>query len=318
MLFSIGGSSGLTWTDLLEVTRTAEDCGYYGFYPSDHLMQITAGRGSAARLDAPTMLACLAGYTTRLRLGTLVLGVMFRHPVIVARIFNTIDQATGGRVDLGIGAANQPEEHRLHGMYFPPLKERLARLDEALAIITGLWTQERTTFEGQYYQVYDVQFEPKPVHKPHPPIIIGGASARMVRIAARYADDWNIHGSPGEIADHIEQMKEVCKETGRDFNTIRVSTQVPFQMMDSKAEYEALLERQMQAANSPDFKLSPRYSTPEEQIRESLLAGDAEMLKEGIRKRQEVGLQHINFQTPRPFNRVMVERFAKEVMPAFA
>lgn len=317
MIFSIGGSSGLTWADLLEVTRTAEECGYYGFYPSDHLMQVSA-RGAPERLDAPTMLACLSGHTTKLRLGTLVLGVLFRSPVVVAKIFNTIDQASGGRVDLGIGAANQPEEHRLHGFEFPGLKERLGRLEEALAIITGLWTQERTTFEGEYYQVHDVQFEPKPIQKPHPPIIIGGASRRMVRIAARYAQDWNIHGAPRDLVDHIDQMKAVCQETGRDFSTLRVSTQTPFVLTKSKEEYEALVAQQLRAASGPNFRLSPHYANAEEQVRDSLLAGDAEMLKEGVRRLQAAGISHINFVTPRPFNRAMVEEFSRDVMPAFA
>src|SRR5580704_11602803 len=133
MIFSVGGSSGLTWNGLLEVVQTAEELGYFGSYPSDHLMQIAAGRGtSGARLDAPTMLACLAGYTTKIRLGTLVLGVLFRNPVIVAKMFNTIDQATNGRAELGIGATYSPDEHKLHGFPYPGFKERLARLEEAL------------------------------------------------------------------------------------------------------------------------------------------------------------------------------------------
>jgi alkanesulfonate monooxygenase SsuD/methylene tetrahydromethanopterin reductase-like flavin-dependent oxidoreductase (luciferase family) len=314
MLFSIGGSSGLMWKDVLEVVHTAEDCGYYGFYPSDHLMQVTA-RGAPQRLDAPTMLACLAGHTNRLRLGTLVLAVTFRHPVVVARIFNTLDQASDGRADLGIGAANQVEEHRVYGLAFPGLKERLARLEEALEIITSLWTQERTTFKGSYYEVDDAGFEPKPVHKPHPPIIIGGASPTMMRIAARFADDWNVHGAPRDLAARAAQMQTVCKEHGRDFSTIRLSTQVSFVLTDSKSEHEALVERDLKA---PNFHLSPNYTSPEEQVRDSLLAGDPEMLKEGIRRYQAAGVQHMNFVTPRPFNREMVERFSKEVMPAFA
>jgi alkanesulfonate monooxygenase SsuD/methylene tetrahydromethanopterin reductase-like flavin-dependent oxidoreductase (luciferase family) len=314
MLFSIGGSSGLMWKDVLEVVHTAEECGYYGFYPSDHLMQVTA-RGAPQRLDAPTMLACLAGHTSKLRLGTLVLAVTFRHPVVVARIFNTIDQATDGRVDLGIGAANQPEEHRVYGLAFPGLKERLGRLEEALEIITGLWTQERLTFQGKYYQVDDAGFEPKPVHKPHPPIIIGGASPTMMRIAARFADDWNVHGSPRDLAARLEQMKAVCREQGRDVSTLRFSTQVSFVLTDSKAEYESLCERELK---NPNFHLSPHYASPEEQVRDTLLAGDAEMLKEGIRRYEQAGIRHMNFVTPRPFNRAMVERFSKQVAPTFA
>jgi alkanesulfonate monooxygenase SsuD/methylene tetrahydromethanopterin reductase-like flavin-dependent oxidoreductase (luciferase family) len=319
MIFSIGGSSGLTWENLLEVVHTAEDCGYYGFYPSDHLMQIAAARGtSGARLDAPTMIACLVGHTTRLRLGTLVLGVLFRNPVIVAKMFNTIDQASNGRVEMGIGATYSPDEHKLHGFPYPGFKERLGRLEEALEVIIALWTQERATFEGKYYQVHGVEFEPKPVQKPYPPIIIGGASEGTLRIAARFADDWDILGPPREVEAHIAKMKAICAESGRDFSKLRVSHQMQLFLTDSKDEYDGVLARQMQAASAPNFRLSPLYSSPEEQIKDSLLAGDVEVVKEGVAKWQALGVSHLNFQTPRPFNRTMMERFASEVMPAFA
>jgi alkanesulfonate monooxygenase SsuD/methylene tetrahydromethanopterin reductase-like flavin-dependent oxidoreductase (luciferase family) len=319
MIFSIGGSSGLTWQNLLEVVHTAEDCGYFGFYPSDHLMQIAVGRGtSGARLDAPTMIACLSGHTTRLRLGTLVLGVLFRNPVIVAKMFNTIDQATDGRVEMGIGATYSPDEHKLHGFPYPGFKERIARLEEALEVIVALWTQERATFEGRYYQVRGVEFEPKPVQKPYPPIIIGGASDATLRIAARFADDWDILGPPREVAARIAKMKEICTETGRDFSTMRVSHQMQLFLTESKSDYGAILDRQLQAAAGPNFHLSPHYGSAEEQVKDSLLAGDVDMVKEGVRKWQALGVSHLNFQTPRPFNRRMLERFASEVMPDFA
>jgi alkanesulfonate monooxygenase SsuD/methylene tetrahydromethanopterin reductase-like flavin-dependent oxidoreductase (luciferase family) len=319
VLFSIGGSSGLTWPALLEVVQTAEECGYFGFYPSDHLMQIAAGRGpSGARLDSVTMIACLAGYTTKLRLGTLVLGVLFRHPVIVAKMFNTIDQATNGRAELGIGATYSPDEHTLHGFAYPDFKERLGRLEEALEVIIALWTQQRATFNGKYYSLGGVEFEPKPVQKPYPPIIIGGKSKGTLRIAARFADDWDILGPPRDVEASIAQMKAICAERGRDFAKLRVSHQMQLFLTDSKADYEAIVDRQVQAASGPHFPLSTRYASPEEQVRDSLLGGDVEMVKEGVRKWKALGVTHLNFMTPRPFNRPMLERFAKEVMPEFA
>jgi len=319
MIFSIGGSSGLTWTGLLEVVQTAEELGYFGFYPSDHLMQIAAGRGtSGARLDAPTMLACLAGYTSKIRLGTLVLGVLFRNPVIVAKMFNTIDQATDGRVELGIGATYSPEEHQLHGFDYPGFKERLGRLEEALEVIIALWTQDRATFEGKYYSVHGVEFEPKPVQTPYPPIIIGGKSPGTLRIAARFADDWDILGPPREVEASIAQMKTVCAQQGRDFGTLRVSHQMQLYLTNSKAESDAIMERQLQMASGPHFPQSSKYASAEEQVRDSLLIGDLDMVREGVRKWQALGVTHLNFMTPRPFNRPMLDRFAKDVMPAFA
>lgn len=319
MIFSIGGSSGVTWKDLLEVTHAAEELGFYGFYPSDHLMQVQQRGPSAARLDAPTMLACLAGHTRTLRLGPLVLGNLFRHPVITAKMFSTIDHATDGRVELGIGASWSPEEHRAHGFPYPPFKERLGRLQESLAIITGLWTQDRTTVEGRYYQVHDVPFEPKPVQKPYPPIIVGGSSPGTLRIAATYANEWNILGAPRLVAQDIERMRGVCKEMGRDFGSIRVSHQMALLMTDRKDEAERFVKQHMDAAAaSPNFKASPLYASAEEQVRDNILAGDAPEVIEGVRRWQEMGVSHLNFLTPRPFNRSILERFSAEVMPAFA
>ena len=175
VLFSVGGSSGLEWNDFLHICQTCDELGFHGFYPSDHLMQINPGRGpTPARLEGLTVMAAMAGHTKNLRLGMLVVNNNFRHPVITAKMVNTIDHASGGRAELGIGSGNVKHEFDVHGMPFPPFKERADRLDEALSVIRAIWTEEPASFQGTYYSLNEAPQMPKPVQQPHPPIIVGG------------------------------------------------------------------------------------------------------------------------------------------------
>jgi alkanesulfonate monooxygenase SsuD/methylene tetrahydromethanopterin reductase-like flavin-dependent oxidoreductase (luciferase family) len=239
--------------------------------------------------------------------------------VITAKMFSTIDHATGGRAELGIGASWAKHEHLAHGFPYPPLKERLARLEESLGVITALWTQENATFEGKYYQLRGVPSDPKPVQKPYPPIIIGGSNEGTLRIAARYANEWNVQGARLKAAEDIERMKAVCAESGRAYSELRVSHQMTMLITDKKDEAEAFVQRQIAgAANNPDFRESPLYPNVEAQVRDNVLAGDADTIKQGVRRWQDLGVTHLNFMTPRPFDRSILERFSREVMPAFA
>ncbi len=183
MRFSLAGIAGLTWSQLAEAATTAEALGFYGFYASDHLL--TPGPGpttitpsSSEHLDALTAVAALAGHTRSLRLGTMVVGNLFRHPVILAKVISTIDHASGGRVELGIGANWRRAECDIYGFPFPPLQERLGRLENTLQIITSLWGRERTTVEGGYHELSDAPFLPKPLQQPWPPIIMAARTTR--------------------------------------------------------------------------------------------------------------------------------------------
>ena len=325
MDFSIGGSSSLSWEDTLDVARTAEELGFSGFYPSDHLMagggRVVAERGpSQDRMDAPTVLAALVGYTKTLRLGALVLCNVFRHPAILAKTFAVIDQASGGRAVLGIGAGNSEGEAVRHGYPWPSAKERLAQLNEALQVIRSLWTQDETDFHGTYYHLDKVPCDPKPVQKPHIPILLGGRSTALMRMVANYGDEWNMHGGPMEIAERMEKMKGVCEKAGRDPSTIRVSVQTNMVLTGTKEEAEQAIQRRLSAmADRPGASVGPVYESFEEQVRDQAMVGDAEQLKERVQAYLDVGVTHLDFQTPRPFqaNKGMLEKFAATVMPAF-
>lgn len=168
---------GASYATLRRVATTAEALGFDAFFRSDHLMKMGPGDGLPGPTDSWATLAGLAAETSSIRLGTLVTAATFRLPGPLAIAVAQVDDMSGGRVELGIGTGWYEAEHRAYGVPFPPLKERFDRLEEQLAIITGLWETplgEKFSFDGTYYQVADSPALPKPVQRPRPPVIIGG------------------------------------------------------------------------------------------------------------------------------------------------
>lgn len=172
-----------------------------------------------------TMLSYLAALTSRIRLGVLVTGNTHRHPAVLANMAATLDVASGGRLEIGLGAGWSEQEHHAYGIQLPPWQERFDRLEEACVVIDSLLTQERTTFEGHHYRLDDAMCEPKPLQKPRPPLVIGGkGEKRTLRIAAQWADQWNFpNGEPDELRHKIEVLHAHCADLGRDPAEIEVS-----------------------------------------------------------------------------------------------
>jgi alkanesulfonate monooxygenase SsuD/methylene tetrahydromethanopterin reductase-like flavin-dependent oxidoreductase (luciferase family) len=319
-LFSVGGSSGLVWGDFLNICQACDEIGYHGFYPSDHLMRIQEGHGpSDQRLEGLTVMAAMSGHTKNLRLGMLVLNNNLRHPVITAKMINTIDHASGGRAELGIGSGNIPREHAVHGITYPKFGERLDRLDEALSVIRALWTEEPATFHGKYYSIDEAPMMPKPVQQPHPPIIVGGLGERSMRVAAKHATDYNQITSLEEVRANIVKFQAICAETGRDPAELRYSVQLQLHLSDDKADVDAYIERLTAIyLDGASHSLSEKYPDLESQVRDSVLWGSIEDVKEQVGRWTGAGVTHFILTTPRPFDRSMMERFASAVMPAFA
>lgn len=219
---------GASYDDLLAVARTAEELGFDGFFRSDHYLRMGDGDPGPGPTDAWVTLAGLARETSRVRLGTLVTAGTFRLPGPLAITVAQVDAMSSGRVELGIGAGWFDDEHRAHGIPFPSTRERFDRLDEQLAIITGMWTTpvgERFSFRGRYYELADSPALPKPVQAPHPPIIIGGyGTKRTPALAARYAQEFNLAFPPRDIyAKYVERVKRACADVGRDPATLRTT-----------------------------------------------------------------------------------------------
>ncbi|MCL4859660.1 MAG: LLM class F420-dependent oxidoreductase [Caldilineaceae bacterium] len=180
-------------------------------------------------LEGWTMLAALAAETSRIRIGLMVTGNTYRHPAVLASIAATVDVISQGRLDLGIGAGWNEYEHASMGIPLYRPGERIRRLDEACQILKQLFTQQLTTFEGRYYQLKEARREPKPVQKPHPPLVIGGSGEQLtLQVVAKHANVWNFAGGPVDVFQHkVSVLKQHCEAVGRDFDTIDLSTQVP-------------------------------------------------------------------------------------------
>ncbi len=224
MKFSFWPRNNLLPADLLAEVRAAEEAGWYGIWLADHYMPNT-GDATPARGDVHEvwgLLPALAAVTERVRIGTLVSPTSVHHPALLAKRAATIDQLSGGRLVLGIGAGWQINEHHAYGIELEPPGKRVTRFDEAIQIIRSMLAQETTTFHGTCYDITDAPCDPKPVQSPLP-ILVGSHSPRMLRITARYADEWNTWGDPEAAAGYRQLLTETCAAVGRDPATIRTS-----------------------------------------------------------------------------------------------
>ncbi len=220
-----------TWADMLAVWREADDIEIFeSGWVFDHFYPIV-GDSAGPCLEGWTVLTALAQATSRLRLGTLVTGIHYRHPAVLAKMAATIDIISGGRLELGIGAGWNEEESGAYGIGLGTLRQRSDRFEEACQVLTGLLSPEPvTTFRGRYYRLTDARCQPKPVQRPHPPICIGGAGEkRTLRTAARFAQHWNFDsGTPGQFSRARDVLRQHCADAGRDPAQILLSCQVPF------------------------------------------------------------------------------------------
>ncbi len=216
---------------LADVARTAEDAGFSSLWVMDHFFQLEMiGPAEMDMLEGYTTLGYLAGVTERIRLGTLVTGVTYRHPAILAKQVTTLDVLSGGRAWLGIGAAWFDREHDGLGVPFPPLSERFERLEEAVQIAMQMWSDDNGPYDGKHYTLKETICVPQPLSRPRPPIMIGGGGEKKtLRLVAKYADACNVFGGPTDITHKFDVIKRHCEDVGRDYDEIErsVMTIVP-------------------------------------------------------------------------------------------
>jgi F420-dependent oxidoreductase-like protein len=213
----IEGQEGVSWDEWVALARACEEHGLEGLFRSDHYASLMREeeRGS---LDAWATLTALAAVTERIRLGSMVSPVTFRHPSQLAKAVATADHVSGGRVELGLGAGWNEREHRAYGFPFPELPVRLTMLVEQLEVVHRQWTEEVVDFDGEYYRLESVRALPKPVQHPRPPLIVGGAARRgTVEPAVRFADEYDtVFASPDECRRRRARIDEACERAGRD------------------------------------------------------------------------------------------------------
>jgi F420-dependent oxidoreductase-like protein len=223
---------GASYDDLLAVTKAAEELGFDAFFRSDHFLAMGGSRGLPGPTDSWATLAALARETSRIRLGTLVTSATFRFPGPLAITVAEVDQMSGGRVELGLGAGWFEQEHAAYAIPFPPVGERFERLEEQLAIITGLWATpvgERFDYAGRHYTVVDSPGLPKPVQQPVPVIVGGLGPKRTPRLAATYAAEFNSSFAPVDFfAEQRQWVSQACQAVGRDPATMLFSTAQTF------------------------------------------------------------------------------------------
>jgi len=223
--FTLGVPDDGLFEAVATLARTAEDAGFDSVWVMDHFYQLPPLGGPAQpMLEAYTLLSALAARTSRVRLGALVTGVTYRNPALLAKIVTTLDVISAGRAILGIGAAWYDVEHEGLGVDFPPVPERMERLEEAVQICRAMLRGERPTFAGRHYRTTEAWNVPAPVQPGGPPILIGGGGEqRTLRLVARYADLCNITGDPAVVAHKVAVLRGHCAAVGRDPAQVTVS-----------------------------------------------------------------------------------------------
>jgi F420-dependent oxidoreductase-like protein len=225
--FVYPNGTGYIWEDTKAHIQRAEQDSFDSFWVMDHFYQLPIhGSVEEPFLDAWTILPAMAAVTSRIRLGAMVSPVGYRNPALLARMGASLDHISNGRMNFGFGEGGYKPEYQAYGFEFIDKKQvRLAQMKEALQMILGLWITACFTFHGEYFHVQDAILEPKPIQKPHPPILIGGVGPKVtLRIIAELGDACNLWGPPEETARERETLKQHCEEVGRDESTIEKTT----------------------------------------------------------------------------------------------
>jgi len=280
----VSPAAGWSYTQLRDLAGAAEKSGFASFWVSDHFFGGPGGTPDRNCLEAWTLLAALARDTTKIRLGVLVAAVQYRNPALQAKMAASVDHISGGRLEFGVGAGWKEDEYRAYGYAFPSPGDRVDQLREGLEITRRLWQDDRATYHGKHYRIDDAVCAPKPTQRPRPPIWIGGAGPRVMRLAARYADGFDLgkHGAGG--ADLTPD------EMAASFRELEAA--------ELAAKREQRLERSHWCASTLD--------------------GDPKLLVDKIGAYGRAGLDQYLCAFPKERAAEMVERSREGLIPAFA
>lgn len=269
----------VTYSEILQTWHEIDTLGFATAFVFDHFIPFT-GSPNGPCLEGWTLLSALAAQTTQVRAGVLVTGNTYRHPAVLAKMAVTVDHVSNGRLILGIGAGWFAAEHRMYGIPFSTTSGRARQLREAITVFKLLFTKEKSTFSGTYYQLQDAPFAPKAVQQPHPPILIGGTGAKVILpLAARQANIWHFYG--GSEAESIRRtctaFDAVCRKVGRDPHEIEKATS----------------------------------------LSSSQLVGAPTEVVARLRTLANAGIQHLIIELSAPYDRQFLRRFAKDILPEF-
>jgi len=295
---------GASYADQLAVARAAEDAGYDAFFRSDHYLVMGDRDGLPGPTDSWTTLAGLARETSRLRLGTLVSSATFRHPGVLAIQVAQVDEMSGGRVELGLGAGWFGAEHAAYGLPFPDTRERFDRFAEQLELVTGLWgtpVGERYSFAGEHYTLTDSPALPKPVQSPVPIVIGGSGKRRTPALAARYASEYNANFTDVEqTAVQFDRVRKACADAGRDADSLT---------------YSVALAVVCGADDAQVARRADAIGRDVEELRANHLAGTPAELVDRLGRYADVGCTRVYLQVLDLADLDHVEYIAAQVMP---
>jgi len=279
------------------IAQTAEEAGFDAVLPMDHFHQLPGfGARNDQMLEAYVFLGALAARTERVQLGTLVSGVTHRNPALLGKMVTTLDVISGGRAICGIGAAWNEEEHRTYGFEFPPVKERMDRLEEALKILRAMFTQEAATFHGRYYHIENAPNEPRPLQPGGPPILVGGSGERRtLRLVAEYADICNVAGDLPTVRHKLDVLDRYCAEIGRNPATIVKTRHVGIIIGHTADEAEAKLA----ATVATLVRADPGVDV--DAVRDQYLIGDVAGIAAQVRANLAIGLDGLTIKLPNAY-----------------
>lgn len=282
----IEGQNGVTWPQWLALARACEAAGIGSLFRSDHYLDLSGAHPERGSLDAWATLCGLAAVTSDLRLGTMVSPATFRHPSELAKLVVTADHISGGRIDLGLGAGWHEPEHSAYGFAFPDTRTRMDILEEQLLVVLGNWQAQPFSFSGDHYELRDLDAQPKPVQRPHPPLIMGGdAGPRSARLAARYADEYNTaFPSMDELRQRRASIAEACERAGRDM--------IPFSIMTTVivgADPTDLRDRAGRVADMAGLDAAQLLSDPPE----SWIVGEIDAAAERLHELADAGVDRV-------------------------
>lgn len=294
--------------NIQRVAQEAERTGFDSFWVMDHFIQIPSVAGlHEPILESWTTLAALAASTSAIKLGTMITGTPYRNPALLAKMGATIDVVSNGRLFMGIGAGWYEQEFRAYGYEFPPTPERMKLLEEAVQILIKVWTEGAPSFMGRYYKMKNMICEPRPVQRPHPPIMIGGGGEQVtLRLVTRYGDACNIFGGPTDTRHKLSVLARHCERAGRDPHTI-LKTRLG-QMLIARNEQE--LARKM----SRYFPAGLPTSGPERMVW-GVIAGTPEQCREKCQQLLDAGLDYLIFSFPDAEALEPLHLFAEQVAP---
>ena len=298
--------------DALHFAVQAEDSGYDSLWVEDHLMpwQLSCEKPT---LEGWVLLSILAEKTERIRLGTMVSNVLYRHPVVLAKLATMVDRVSSGRFTMGLGLGWYEDEAKAYGLPMPPLRTRIEMFNEAIKLMKILWTSKgKVSFKGKYFSLENAPFEPKPIQKPHPPVIVGtGGEKVMLKIVAREANGWNYGAlSPKEVKHKLDVLRKYCEEIGRSFEELEKTFELYVFIGKTRDEAETILKEYLETipkGNKLQHVIQQLYI-------ENALKGTSDDILEQMRKYVDAGIEHFILVFPGKRRFEMMKYFSEHVL----